>query len=83
VFVVWGVLYNSSVPYRYLQLQAKITQQKMKNKSLINKNNYLKQKVMALGFDNFSIEREARDQLNLSRKGEYIINIPNSEAKSP
>lgn len=74
--MVWWVSHQSTAPQNYRWFVEKIPQQQATNQALVQKNQYLQRKIMALRYDHRTIAREIRDQLSLSKKGELIIYLP-------
>lgn len=74
--VVWWVSHQSTAPQNYRWFVKKIPQQRKTNQMLVQRNQSLQRKIMALRYDHRTIAREIRDQLSLSKKGELIIYLP-------
>ncbi len=74
--VVWWVSHQSTAPQNYRWFVKKIPQQRAINQKLVQQNQHLQRKSMALRYDHRTIAREIRDQLSLSKKGELIIYLP-------
>lgn len=71
----WISRYSTGL-HSYHWFQKQIEQQKKTNVSIRRENAQLRKEVTALRYDHRLIEREARDLLALTRKGEIVVHLP-------
>lgn len=72
----WWITEYSSGLSSYHWFQGQLKQQHQVNTQIRYENQRLRKEMTALRYDHRLIEREARDLLALTRKGEIVINLP-------
>ena len=75
VGVTFILAWQATSPKSYLRYPSHIQRKKDSIEKLKQQNEQLYRKILAFRYDNRIIEREARDQLGLFHKGEYVIYI--------
>jgi cell division protein FtsB len=82
LLIIMAVFHENGIlnAYRFEQEQVKI---KKANGGLKKQNELLRQEITALKSDSYSIEKIAREKLNLAKLGDKVYRIVSTQSKFP
>ena len=82
LLIIMAVFHENGIlnAYRFEQEQVKM---KEANEGLKQQNGLLRQEIVALKSDPYSIEKIAREKLNLAKRGDQIYRIVSTQSKLP